>query len=126
MEDLFKKVIYTGVGLVAFAAEKIQQTADELVNQDKINEDDGKKIVDDFLNNTEAKKEEFEDKIRTFSDEFEGKIRDLSEDLSNAFTAATGSENDKTIDALVARIESLEKELGLSPIAEEVVVEAEA
>ena len=108
MEDLFKKVLYTGVGLVAFASEKIQQTVDELVKENKISSEEGKKIVDNFLNSTEAKK-----------DEFEGKLKSLTDEVVTKFNF-----NKKTdLNSLVARIEAIEAKLGLG---EEVEVEVEA
>jgi polyhydroxyalkanoate synthesis regulator phasin len=45
MAKLFKKVLYTGVGLVANTAEKVQNTIDELVKKGSLNEDEGKKVV---------------------------------------------------------------------------------
>ena len=64
MEDLFKKFLYTGVGFVALTAEKLQESIDEMVGKGKISEEEGKKIVSDFLNNTEAKRHELEHKLK--------------------------------------------------------------
>ena len=36
MEDLFKKFLYTGVGLVAMTAEKIQKSVDKLISDGKL------------------------------------------------------------------------------------------
>lgn len=113
MEDLFKKVMYTGIGLVAFAAEKIQTSVDDLVNQEKISKEEGRKIVEDFLDNTEAKK-----------DEFENKLKALTEDVVAKFNF---TKKDDTLTDLVARIEAIEAKLGLDKVEEtpeaEVVVE---
>ena len=49
MEDLFKKFVYTGVGLVSLTAEKLQKSIDTLVEEEKISEKEGKKIVNDFF-----------------------------------------------------------------------------
>ena len=65
MEDLFKKFLYTSVGLVSSTVEKIQTSVDKLVDEDKLSQDEGKKIVDDLVKNTEAKREEFENKLKT-------------------------------------------------------------
>lgn len=64
MEDLFKKFIYTSVGLVAHTADKIQQSVNKLIEENKISSEEGKKIVDDFVKNTQAKKEEFEGSLK--------------------------------------------------------------
>ena len=104
MEDLFKKVMYTGIGLVAFAAEKIQTSVDELVSQERISKEEGRKIVEDFLDNTEAKK-----------DEFENKLKSLTEDVVSKFNFA---KKDNTLTDLVARIEAIEEKLGLNKVEE--------
>lgn len=65
MAELFKKVLYTGVGLVANTAEKVQNTIDELVKKGSLNEDEGKKVVDDLLETIETRKEDFEEKVRS-------------------------------------------------------------
>lgn len=93
MEDLFKKVIYTGVGLVSTTAEKIQTNIDELVKKGSLSEEEGKKVVEDLLENTESKKEEFE-----------GKLKEM---INNAISALNlPSKSD--IDSLLTRIDELE------------------
>lgn len=68
MEDLFKKFLYTGVGLVALTAEKIQATVDKMVSENKITIDEGKRIVDDFLKNSQSKREEFETQLKSITE----------------------------------------------------------
>jgi len=60
MENLLKKVLYTGVGLVSTASENIQKNIDELVKKGSLSEEEGKKVVNDFVESTEAKREEFQ------------------------------------------------------------------
>ncbi len=60
MENLLKKVLYTGVGLISTASENIQKNIDELVKKGSLSEDEGKKVVNDFIETTEAKREEFQ------------------------------------------------------------------
>lgn len=93
MEDLFKKVIYTGVGLVSTTAEKIQTNIDELVKKGSLSEEEGKKVVEDLLENTESKKEEFE-----------GKLKEM---INNAI-AALNLPSKSDIDNLMTRIKELE------------------
>lgn len=64
MEDLFRKFLYTGVGLVSLTADRLQALVSDLVENKTLSEDEGKKIVDDFLNDTTAKREEFEARLR--------------------------------------------------------------
>jgi len=94
MEDLFKKVIYTGVGLVSTTAEKIQSNIDELVKKGSLSEEEGKKVVEDILENTESKK-----------DEFEGKLKEMISSTIAALNLPTKSD----IESLMARLEELEK-----------------
>lgn len=93
MEDLFKKVMYTGVGLVSTTAEKIQQNIDELVKKGSLSEDEGKKVVSDLMENTETKKEEFE-----------SKLKELVTNAVSALNLPTKTD----IDALMTRLEELE------------------
>ena len=93
MEDLFKKVLYTGVGLVSVTAEKLQGTVDKLVAENKLSSEEGRKVVDELVKNTESKREEFE-----------GQLKDLVEDVVNRVKIVS----QKDFDALVKRVEALE------------------
>lgn len=64
MEELFKRFLYTGVGFVAMTAEKLQESIDEMVGDGKLSEEEGKKLVDNFMDSTETRKEEFESKLK--------------------------------------------------------------
>lgn len=68
MEEFLKKVVYTGVGLVALTAEKLQESIDELVGKGKISEEEGKKILHDFVDSVDSKKEEMEVKLKSIAD----------------------------------------------------------
>ena len=63
MEELIKKFVYTGVGLASLTAEKLQKSIDKLIDEDKISENEGRKIVDEFFQKTESKKKSFETQI---------------------------------------------------------------
>ena len=60
MEDLFKKVFYTGVGLVSNTKESLKNGIDELVKKGQISEEEGQKVVNKLEDNLIEKKEEFE------------------------------------------------------------------
>jgi len=60
MENLFKKFVYTGVGLVSMSAEKAKDFFDKLVEEGKVSTEEGKKIVEEFNKNTDTKKGELE------------------------------------------------------------------
>ena len=96
MEDLFKKFLYTSVGLVSYTAEKMQEAVDRLVGEGKLSAEEGKRLVDDFVKNTEGRK-----------NEFEGQLRAVTERVVNNFNFASSSE----VQDLKARIASLEARL---------------
>lgn len=109
MEDLFKKVLYTGVGLVAVGAEKLQEVVDKLVDENKLSVDEGKKIVEDFFKNTEARRNEFETKIKEATENIIGKMPVVTKE---------------DFDALTARVKALEEKAGV--VVEATAEEAEA
>ena len=95
MEELIKKVLYTGVGLVASATEKVQQQVNDLVDNDKISKDEGKKIVESFVKSTEEKKTELETRLN-----------EMVEGIINKLDLVRKSD----IDDLIKKVERLEKE----------------
>lgn len=60
MEDLFKKFINAGVGLVSLTNERVQSTIDKLVQESKLSEQEGARIMDDLKKNTDTKRQELE------------------------------------------------------------------
>lgn len=94
MEDLVKKVLYTGVGLVATTTEKLQSTVNGLVDSGKVPQEEGKKIVDDFVSSTETKR-----------NEFESRATDLIESIVRRLEVPTKSD----YEALSKRIAKLER-----------------
>ncbi|MCC5931484.1 MAG: hypothetical protein JJU28_19710 [Cyclobacteriaceae bacterium] len=100
MEDLFKKFIYTSVGMVSLTVEKVEKVIDKLINENKISKEEGKKIVDDFLKNTETKKEELE-----------AQLKSITERVVSSFDFASGKE----LNALKKRVEELEQLVNPAP-----------
>lgn len=97
MKDLIKNFLYTGVGLVALASEKVQSVVDDLVEQGKLSQEEGKKIVDDFFKTSESKREELENRIKKMTENLTGKldffskegvdsVRDRLEELEDKLT----------------------------------------
>ncbi|MFK7970162.1 MAG: phasin family protein [Bacteroidia bacterium] len=66
MDDTFKKLLYAGVGLVSMTAEKLQDSVDRMVDDGKLSKHDGKNMLNAFLEETEGKKEDWEERIREF------------------------------------------------------------
>ncbi|MEM0997835.1 MAG: hypothetical protein AAGN35_12165 [Bacteroidota bacterium] len=98
MEDLFKKFVYTSVGLVSTTVEKMQGQVEKLVSEDKLSQEEGKKIVDDLFSGTESK-----------AKEFETRLRNIVEEVMTRMNFATQSQ----IQDLEARVAELEAQAGV-------------
>lgn len=96
MEELLKKILYTGVGFFSLTTSKIKELVNELVTDQKITEDEGKKLVDDFMSKTKDQRKDFEEQLKTVSSKFKKDFDETSED---------------TINTLKKRIEELESQL---------------
>lgn len=96
MENLFKKFVYTGVGLVSLTKDKVQKLVDELVDENKLSSHEGKKLVDEFLESTESKRKELETQLK-----------DAVENMVKKFNFASRKE----MEELEARIKELEAAL---------------
>lgn len=64
MDDLFKKFLYTGVGIVSTTAESLQKSVDEWIGKGTISKDEGRKIIEDFVNEAQDKKDAYSDKVK--------------------------------------------------------------
>lgn len=104
MEELLKKLVYTGVGITAFTIEKITEVVDKLVAEEKLTEEEGKKIVDEFVDNTEAKKSEFEEQLKTLAEKFTSSLNFDIDKITSMFKGGDSEE----VEILKARIEALE------------------
>ncbi len=65
-DSLFKKLFYTGVGLTVSTKEKVEKKVNELVDNNKITAEEGKKIVEDFVKDFDGKKDQLEKDMKTF------------------------------------------------------------
>ncbi len=87
IEDLFKKFVYTGVGLVSLTKDRLEKTIEELVKENKISTNEGEKIVNEFFKNTESKKKELEESLKKIVDKAVEKFKFASakdlEELTN-------------------------------------------
>jgi polyhydroxyalkanoate synthesis regulator phasin len=60
MEDLFKKFVNAGVGYIAQGSKSLQSTIEKLVKDNKMTQEEGKKIVDELMKSGETKRAELE------------------------------------------------------------------
>lgn len=96
MEELLKKILYTGVGFFSLTTAKIKELVNELVTDQKITEEEGKKLVDDFMDKTKDQRKDFEEQVKSVSSKFRKDVDETSSD---------------TINFLKRRIEELENQL---------------
>lgn len=99
MEDVFKKFLYTGLGLAALTIEQVQKGVDELVSNKKISKEEGRKIVEDVMQKTTSKKEELE-----------GQFKKMAEDIIEKVSFSRSKE----IEDLKKRVADLEAKLNKS------------
>jgi polyhydroxyalkanoate synthesis regulator phasin len=103
MESIIKKVLYTGVGIVAATTERLQHSIDELVEKGKLSEDEGKKVVDDVVKNAEIQRPNVESRFK--------KIVDAAFDKMNLPQNDAFSKMEKRIKSLEVKVGFLAKEL---------------
>jgi polyhydroxyalkanoate synthesis regulator phasin len=96
MENLMKKFLYTGVGLVASTADKVQTNISETVEKTKDAQTEGEKVVTDLWKDTETKYNEMEARLRSALD---------------SAMARFNLPNVEEFNALKNRVEELEAEL---------------
>lgn len=106
MEDLIKKFFYTGVGIVTLTAEKLQETVDEMVGQGKVSKEEGKKVVNTFM-----------DKVDDKRGEMEGKVKEMAESFATAINLPKFATKED-LDTLITRIEALETKMAASTTTE--------
>ncbi|MDA7502124.1 hypothetical protein N8482_02515 [Chitinophagales bacterium] len=96
MTTIIKKVLYTGVGLAATTAEKVQQRVNNLVDGDDAYAKEGRKLVDVFLQEAAERKVQVSDRVKTT-------VEKVTEKLDLASRAE--------YDGLKKKIAKLEREL---------------
>lgn len=79
--------------------EKVQETIDELVEKGKVSREEGKKIVDDFLKKSEAKRQDFDTK-------FKEKFGSVFENMPKTYR--------QEIQDIKARLDAIEAKLGMN------------
>lgn len=98
MEKIIRKTLYTAVGIVASTTERLQNVIDDLVSKGKLSEEEGKKVVEDVVKNTENNR-----------DAYEGRFRNIIDSVLSKLNLPQGDAYEK----LSKRVKSLEVKLGL-------------
>jgi len=60
MKELFKNVVYAGIGAAFLTRDKIEEVRAEMVNKGKLTKDEGKEFVDDLIKKSESARDELE------------------------------------------------------------------
>lgn len=89
MDDMLKKVINTGVGLLALGNKRVQTALDKLVQDSKLSEQEGQKIMDDLRQTGEAKRKQFEKQVQDLAGNLRSRVAKRGE------AAATEPETEK-------------------------------
>lgn len=63
MENSLKKIMYTGVRLLSLTTDKFKEVIDELVRDRKLNEEEGRRLLNDFLARAKKSQQSFEQQM---------------------------------------------------------------
>lgn len=96
MDDLFKKFINTGVGFLSQGNKAVQVAIEKLVKESKISEQEGKKIVDDLLKNSETKRADLEKQFKNLTTDLKSRVsrkgkKEVQEEDQPAASKATAA-----------------------------------
>jgi polyhydroxyalkanoate synthesis regulator phasin len=96
MEKLFKKFLYTGVGLVSTTAEHFQKQVNEALEKTNKSEEEGKRIVGDLVND-----------LKSQSSRYDGQFKNIIDKVLSRFELPTKEE----IEGLHSKVALLEAQL---------------
>lgn len=74
MEDLFKKFVNAGVGYIAQGSKTVQATIEKLVKDNKMTQEEGKKIVDELMKSGESKRAELEKQFQGLTERVKSSV----------------------------------------------------
>ena len=63
MIDLIKKAMFTGIGFAVLTKEKVEELAQDFVEQGKMTREEGEKLVDDILKKSKDSQEEMSRRV---------------------------------------------------------------
>jgi polyhydroxyalkanoate synthesis regulator phasin len=89
MDDMLKKLLNTGVGFLSQGNKRMQTALDKLVQESKISEQEGKKIMDDLLKSGEAKRKDLEKQLQDLTNNLRDRVGMSAEPAAPAPEAAT-------------------------------------
>jgi polyhydroxyalkanoate synthesis regulator phasin len=63
MVDLIKKAFYTGLGLAVLTKDKAEELVQDLAQQAKLSENEGKELVDSLMKQSDEARQDFQAKV---------------------------------------------------------------
>lgn len=63
MIELIKKAMFTGIGLAALTKDKVEELANDFIEQGKMSEKEGEKLVDDIMKRSRESQQELTGQI---------------------------------------------------------------
>ncbi len=69
MKELLKSIAYTSIGAAFLTKDKIEELKDDLVEQGKISQDEGKQFVDELVKKTDSIKDSLDLKVSKIVEE---------------------------------------------------------
>ena len=88
MDDLFKKFLNTGVGFLAQGNKRVQAALDKLVQESKISEQEGQKIMADLRKSSETKRADLEKQFQGLTSSLRERVGLGTDDAAKAAPAA--------------------------------------
>ncbi len=74
MDELIRRFVKTGIVFANRAAERVETVVDELIDQGKLSEDEGSKIVNNLLSDAKKNRTKFEGKAKDFYEQMRDKL----------------------------------------------------
>jgi polyhydroxyalkanoate synthesis regulator phasin len=66
MNDVFKKIVFTGIGLAAVSKEKIEDSIKEMIAKGSVTEQEGRKFVEEMTGYSEKARIELEKQVNGY------------------------------------------------------------
>jgi polyhydroxyalkanoate synthesis regulator phasin len=101
MEKIFKRFLYTGVGLVSTAADQLQKQVNDVMEQVNQNEKEGERIVEDFIQD-----------LKNQSDKLDGQWKEMVDKVVDRFDLSAVEKVEhlkERVESLTEQVETLEE-----------------
>ena len=83
MMEILKKTLLTGIGLAALTKEKVEELAKKLADEAKLSEEEGKKLINDLVKQSDKARKNLEDQVEKAVKETLDKLNIPSRDEMN-------------------------------------------